>query len=193
MYLLIDGVLYRQGANGMMMNYISREEDIELLEDIHKGVCGSHASWRLIIGKAFWHGFYWPTAKDDTMDVIKKCRDCQFFQKQIMKHVNPLQPIDISWPFAVWVIDTMDILTRAPGGFRYLFVRIDTFTKWMEVVPAINITQEVAVKFLQNIIYRFGEPRRVLTDNGTQFKGAKFVRCCANFGIQLQPSSAAHP
>jgi transposase InsO family protein len=110
-----------------------------------------------------------------------------------MKHVNPLQPIDISWPFAVWVIDTMDILTRAPGGFRYLFVRIDTFTKWMEVVPAINITQEVAVKFLQNIIYRFGEPRRVLTDNGMQFKGAKFVRCCANFGIQLQPSSAAHP
>jgi hypothetical protein len=67
MYLLIDGVLYRQGANGMMMNYISREEDIELLEDIHKGVCGSHASWRSIIGKAFWHRFYWPTAKDDTI------------------------------------------------------------------------------------------------------------------------------
>jgi transposase InsO family protein len=32
-----------------------------------------------------------------------------------------------------------------------------------------------------------------LTDNGTQFKGAKFIRCCTNFGIQHQPSSAAHP
>jgi hypothetical protein len=31
--------------------------------------------------------------------------------------------------------------------------------------------QEAAVKFLQSIIYRFGVPRRVLTDNGTQFKG----------------------
>jgi hypothetical protein len=44
MYHLIDGVLYRQGANGMMMKCVSREECIELLEDVHKGVCGSHSS-----------------------------------------------------------------------------------------------------------------------------------------------------
>jgi hypothetical protein len=45
MYHLIDGVLYRQGANGMLMKCISREVGIELLEDVHKGVCGSHSSW----------------------------------------------------------------------------------------------------------------------------------------------------
>jgi transposase InsO family protein len=33
----------------------------------------------------------------------------------------------------------------------------------------------------------------VLTDNGTQFKGAKFLRCCADFEIHHEPSSAAHP
>jgi hypothetical protein len=56
-----------------------------------------------------------------------------------------------------------------------------------------NITQEAAIKFLQSIIYKFIVPRRVLTDNGTQFKGAKFVKCCADFGIHHQPSLAAHP
>jgi hypothetical protein len=96
MYHLIDGVLYRQGANEMMMKCISKEEGIELLEDIQKGVCGSHSSWHSIIGKTFRHEFHWPTAKDDAMEVIKKCRNCQFFQKQMMKHANPLQPIDIS-------------------------------------------------------------------------------------------------
>jgi Holliday junction resolvase RusA-like endonuclease len=101
MYHLVDGVMYRQGANGMMKKCISREEGIQLLEDIHKGVCESHSSWRSIIKKSFKHGFYWPTAKDDAMEVIKKCKDCQFFQKQIMKHDNPLRPIDVSWPFAV--------------------------------------------------------------------------------------------
>jgi saccharopine dehydrogenase-like NADP-dependent oxidoreductase len=59
------------------------------------------------------------------------------------------------------------ILPRAPSDFRYLFVLVDTFTKWMEVMPAVNITQEVAVKFLQSIIYRFDVPKRVLTDNDT--------------------------
>jgi transposase InsO family protein len=57
----------------------------------------------------------------------------------------------------------------------------------------INITQEAAVKFLQSIIYRFDVPKRVLADNGTQFKGAKFLRYCADFGIHHQPTSAAHP
>jgi hypothetical protein len=60
MYHLIDGVLYRQGANGMMMKCISREEGIELLEGVHKGVYRSQSSWRSIIGKAFRHGFYCP-------------------------------------------------------------------------------------------------------------------------------------
>jgi hypothetical protein len=102
LYHLIDGVLFCQGANGMMMKCISKEEGIERLEDVQMGVCGSHSSWCSIISKAVRHGFYWPTEKDDAMEVIKKCRDCQFYQKQMMKHTNPLRPIDVSWPFAVW-------------------------------------------------------------------------------------------
>jgi hypothetical protein len=34
MYHLIDGILYRRGANDMMMKCISREEGIQLLQDI---------------------------------------------------------------------------------------------------------------------------------------------------------------
>jgi hypothetical protein len=139
------------------------------------------------------HEFYWPMAKDDAMEIVTKCRDCQFFQRQTTKHANPVRPIDISWPFAIWGIDIVGILPRAPGGFRFLFVGVDTFTKWMEATPVVNITQEAAVKFLQSIIYRFSVPKRVLTDNDTLFKGAKFLKCCADFGIDHQPSSAAHP
>jgi saccharopine dehydrogenase-like NADP-dependent oxidoreductase len=61
----------------------------------------------------------------------------------------------------------MGILPRALGGFRYLFVGVDTFIKWMEVMSAVNITQEAAVEFLQSIIFWFGVLRRVLTDNET--------------------------
>jgi hypothetical protein len=49
------------------------------------------------------------------------------------------------------------ILLRASYGFRYLFVGIDTFTKCMEVVPAVNITQEAAFKFLQSIQIQCGQ------------------------------------
>jgi hypothetical protein len=110
-----------------------------------------------------------------------------------MKHANPLQLIDLPCPFAIQGIDIVGILPKALGGFRYLFVRINTFTKWIEAMLAVNIMKEAAVKFLQSIIYRFGVSRRVLMDNGTQFIGEKYVRCCTDFGIHHQPSSVAHP
>jgi hypothetical protein len=50
---LIDEILFRRGANGMMMKCISREEGFQLLWDIHSGICRSHSSWFSIIGKAF--------------------------------------------------------------------------------------------------------------------------------------------
>jgi hypothetical protein len=56
-----------------------REEGIQPLWAIHSGVCESHSSWRSIIGKAFRYGFYWPTAKDNVMEVVTKCKDYQFF------------------------------------------------------------------------------------------------------------------
>jgi hypothetical protein len=94
------------------------------------------------------HGFYCPTVKDDAMEIITKCKDCHFFQKQIMKHVNPFRSIDLSWPFAIWGIDIVGVLPRAPRGFRFLFVTIDIFTKWIEAMQLVNITQEAAAKFL---------------------------------------------
>jgi hypothetical protein len=74
------------------------------------------------------------------MEIVTKCKDWQFFQKQTTKHANPLQPIDLSCPFMIWGIDIVGVLPRAPGGFRFLFVAIDTFTKWIEVIPVVNIT-----------------------------------------------------
>jgi hypothetical protein len=74
-YHLIDGVLYKQGVNGMMMKCISKDEGIHLLREIHSRVCGVHSSWRSIVGKAFRHEFYWPTAKDDVMEIVTKCKE----------------------------------------------------------------------------------------------------------------------
>jgi hypothetical protein len=43
-YHLVNGILFRRGVNDMMMKCISRENDIQLLQDIHSSICGSHLS-----------------------------------------------------------------------------------------------------------------------------------------------------
>ena len=75
-----------------------------------------------------------------------------------------------SWPFAIWGVDILGPFPWAVGGYRFLYVAIDKFTKWSEVTPVVNITKGTAVAFLKSIVCCFGVPNCIIADNGTQFK-----------------------
>jgi ribonuclease HI len=101
-YTVVEGDLYRRGANDILMRCITQEEGHELLVEIHGGECGSYSSFRTLVGKAFLHGFYWPTALQDAAELVKSCKACQFHAKKIHTLAQALQMIPPSWPFAVW-------------------------------------------------------------------------------------------
>jgi transposase InsO family protein len=175
------------------MRYITQEEGRELLTEIHGGECGSHSASRTLVGKTFRHGFYWSTALQDAAEMVKSCEACQFHAKQIHTPAQTLQMIPPSWPFAIWGVDILGPFPRAVGGYRFLFVAIDKFTKWPEATPVVNITQGAAVAFLKSIIYRFGVPSHIITDNGTQFRSWLFQEYCEGISTQLCFASVAHP
>jgi hypothetical protein len=53
-YVLVGDKLYRRGASsGVLMKCVPREEGKGILEEIHKGICGNHASSRTLVSKAF--------------------------------------------------------------------------------------------------------------------------------------------
>jgi hypothetical protein len=104
-----------------------------------------------------------------------------------------LQTIPITWSFAVWGLDLIGPLQKAPGGFKHLLVAIDKFSKWIEVRPLTSIGFEHAVAFFTNIIHRFGVPNSIITDNGTQFTGKKFLDFCEDHHIRVDWAAVAHP
>jgi hypothetical protein len=53
MYQFINDVLYRKRPNGVKLKCIPREDGLELLSEIHGGICGSHIGSRAFAGKAF--------------------------------------------------------------------------------------------------------------------------------------------
>nr|CAE03541.2 OSJNBa0060D06.7 [Oryza sativa Japonica Group]CAE04515.1 OSJNBb0059K02.25 [Oryza sativa Japonica Group] len=172
---------------------VNQEQGVELLADIHAGECGAHSASRTLVGKAFRQGFYWPTALNDAVDLVRRCRACQFHAKQIHQPAQALQIIPLSWPFAVWGLDILGPFKRAPGGFEYLYVAIDKFTKWPEAYPVVKIDKHSALKFIKGITARFGVPNRIITDNGTQFTSELFGDYCEDMGIKLCFASPAHP
>jgi transposase InsO family protein len=145
------------------------------------------------VGNAFRQGFYWPTAVADATRIVRSCRECQFYARQTHLPAQTLQTIPITWPFAVWGLDLVGPLQKAPGGFTHLLVAIDKFSKWIEVRPLTSIGSEQAVAFFTNIIHRFGVPNSIITDNGTQFTGKKFPDFSEDHHIRADWAAVAHP
>jgi transposase InsO family protein len=145
------------------------------------------------MGNAFRQGFYWPTAVANVTRIVRTCLGCQFYARQTHLPAQALQTIPITWSFAVWGLDLVGPLQKAPGGFSHLLVAIDKFSKWIEVRPLINIRSEQAVAFFTNIIHCFGVPNSIITDNGTQFTGKKFLDFCEDHHICVNWAAVAHP
>ena len=47
--------------------------------------------------------------------------------------------------------------------------------------------------FFTDIVYRFGVANSIITDNGTQFTGKKFLAFCDDYHIRVDWSAVAHP
>jgi transposase InsO family protein len=84
-------------------------------------------------------------------------------------------------------------LKKAPGGFTHLLVAIDKFTKWIEAKPITTIDSKEAVKFFLDIVYRFGVPNSIITNNGTNFTGHYFQEFAEWYGIRIDWASIGHP
>jgi hypothetical protein len=74
-----------------------------------------------------------------------------------------------------------------------LLVAIDKFSKWVEVRPIMNLRAEQAVTFFTDIVHRLGVPNSIITDNGSQFMGRKFLEFCDKFHICVDWAAVAHP
>jgi ribonuclease HI/transposase InsO family protein len=192
--LLGDGKeLYHRSPSGILQRCISIAEGQELLQEIHSGACGHHAAARALVGNAFWQGFYGPTAVADATRIVRTCQGCQFYARQTHLPAQALQTIPITWSFAVWGLDLVGPLQKAPGGFTHLLVAINKFSKWIEVRPLNSIRSEHAVAFFTNIIHRFGVPNSIITDIGTQFTSRKFLDFCEDHHIRVDWAAVAHP
>jgi hypothetical protein len=193
-YVLVGDKLYRRGASsGILMKCVPRQEGKDILEEIHKGVCGNHSSSRTLVSKAFRWAFYWPTALGDTEELVRRCQGCQYFAKQQHVPAYKLVTIPPTWPFACWGLDMIGPLPTAPGGFKRVLVVIDKFTKWIEVKPVTCPKADRVLDFLDELVHLYGLPHRIITDLGSNFNNHQFWEYCENSGINVRYVSVAHP
>ena len=70
-----------------------------------------------------------------------------------------------------WGIDYVTCNPGSVGGHKYIIVTIDYFTKWAEAMPTFKDSGETVAFFVFNqIIARFGIPKLIVTDHGSNFQ-----------------------
>jgi transposase InsO family protein len=71
---------------------------------------------------------------------------------------------------------------------------MEYFSKWIEAKPLATITSATVQKFFwQNIVCRFGVPKTITVDNGTQFDANTFKVFCDRIGTRIHFASVRHP
>ena len=102
-----------------------------------------------------------------------------------------MNPIVKPWPFRGWGINLIgQIYPLSSKNHKFVLVATDYFTKWVETIPLRNMMSKDMVEFVkEHIIYRFGIPQIITTDQGTMFTSREFEEFATSMGIKLLNSS----
>ena len=169
-YTLIDGKLFRPEFTHPILVCVDGEQCMRIMVELHKGICGSNIGGRSLSSKAIRVGYYWPTMREDCTRYAQRCKQCQQHADWHKAPSAELTSIYNPWPFHTWGIDILGPFPLAVRHMKYLVVAIEYFTKWIEAEPVSQITTHKIQHFVwKNIVCRFGIPKKLVSDNGTQF------------------------
>ncbi|KAA0057706.1 uncharacterized protein E5676_scaffold970G00470 [Cucumis melo var. makuwa] len=94
-------------------------------------------------------------------------------------------------PFEAWGFDLVGSITpKSSAGHSYILAATDYFSKWAEAIPLREAKKENVVNFIRtHIIYRYGIPHRIVTDNVRQFSNSMIDKLCEKFKFKQYKSS----
>ncbi|XP_070039859.1 uncharacterized protein [Nicotiana tomentosiformis] len=82
----------------------------------------------------------------------------------------------------------------ASNGHRFILVAIDYFTTWVEAVTFKFVTKKAVVDFVHsNIIFRFGIPKVIITDNAANLNSHLMKEASQQFKIMHRNSTPYLP
>ncbi|CAM5079093.1 unnamed protein product [Natator depressus] len=129
-----------------------------------------------------------------TEALIKSCVTCQMHDKTAVTCTPPLQPVPL--PESAWekvAIDIVGPFDTAPIDFRYVITSTDYFSKWPEVAFTSQISSATVIKFLSSVFSREGNPKELVSNNGSQFTSLEFETFLAQRNILHRRSSLYYP
>ncbi|KAL0304076.1 UNVERIFIED_CONTAM: hypothetical protein Sradi_6275700 [Sesamum radiatum] len=104
-FFLEGGYLFKKSFSTPVLRCLNPEEAWEVMREIHEESCGNHTGGRSLATKILRNGYFWPTMQRDSLQMVRKCINCQVHGNL---HHTPAVGIELvipAWPFDHWGLD----------------------------------------------------------------------------------------
>ena len=141
------------------------EQEIKSIHNAVLGHKGIKATLELLQKK----GKSWPRMEADVSQFIAACPTCQKVRLGQGSMAAALHTTAVDEPYTVLALDTIGPLPEDDHGNKYIICAIDCFSRFVELKATKDTSAKCAASFLLEIFGRFGLPREVRSDQGTQY------------------------
>ena len=189
---LIDGILYRiVTVDGERKHQLVLPAALipKVLRSLHTdlGHPGRDKTISLVKDR-----FYWPGMIKDIEDWIKHCHRC-LLRKTPTSDRAPLISITTYQPLELVCMDFLQLET-SKGGYQYVLVITDHFTRYALAIPTKNTTARTTAEiFFNHFIVHYGIPKRIHSDQGANFESKLMAELCKITGMEKSRTTPYHP
>lgn len=193
-----DEILYRRWVDdklsvSKMLIVVPDVLQTQVLYGAHNSPTGGHLGINKTIHKIR-QLYYWVGMHKSVTKWLRHCPECQARKNPLPIFRAPLKPMRVGEPLERVGIDIMGPLPVTPSGNKYIMVIMDYFTKWVESYALPNQeARTVARALVDNFITRFGVPKSIHTDQGSNFESELFQELCYMLGTFKTRTTPYHP
>lgn len=188
-FLIRDGHLFKRGRENQPPKRVvckgaDQQRVIRELHDEsgHRGRVGTQKK----ISQRFW----WQGLSKQVEDYVRSCEQCQL--RATARYPDELHPTFGTSLFEKVCVDIVH-MPKGTDQKRYLVLARDDFSGWVEGRALSKGTSERVADFLfQEVISRFGCPKKIVVDGGPENKDFT-KRLLERYGIDRKVVSAYHP
>jgi hypothetical protein len=195
-YTINDGILYKlQKVNDKekLVVYLPKKLWFDVLYTYHDDIYSGHLGFERVLDKIR-SRFYFPDMRNFIQIYCQSCEDCSTGEVPTTPKAGLMMPICTECPGEIIALDFSGPIPISAMGNKWIIVGTDAFTKYAEVRAFPTDKLEDVVKFyVENIVCRFGVPKVLLSDRGSQFRSQLSKAIFQLMGSSPVNTTAYHP
>ena len=136
----------QERCRSLLLKCVSKYESLQVLVEVHEGICGAHQSGVKMRWLIHRYGYFWPSILKDCIEYAQGCESCQRHGPIPRIPAAELSSIINPWPFRGWAVDLIEKVrptSKKKNGF--VIVATDYFTKWVEAKAYKNVTEHEVI------------------------------------------------